>query len=111
MSTRMPSRVKVGSKHIIIERLGIIDYDRADVGEVTHGLFDFKNSRITITPRLPAAEARRVLVHELEHAIIDEAQLNFSVSFEEKLVTATTPILLATLRDNPALVRYLTEKG
>jgi hypothetical protein len=57
-------------------------------------------------PRAPHLE-REVLLHELLHACFSNSSAVLEYAEEEKLVAVVSPRLLAALRDNPALVRYL----
>jgi hypothetical protein len=56
-------------------------------------------------------QKRDTLLHESIHAIIRQgmegALKGVDVTFEETLVSFLAPRVLALLRDNPALVRYL----
>lgn len=57
-------------------------------------------------PRAPHLE-REVLLHELLHACLSNSSVTLDYEQEERLVAVVSPRLLAALRDNPALVRYL----
>lgn len=61
---------------------------------------------------LPAYMQREILLHEVLHACVFggefAGQLAEDVDHEEHYVSGLDAPLLATLRDNPALVRYLT---
>lgn len=50
---------------------------------------------------------RDTVLHEALHACLFATGLNLGDGEEERLVAALSPVLLAALRDNPALVAYL----
>lgn len=60
-------------------------------------------------PASPVAE-REVLLHEVIHACVMASAVPWAEKTEERFVATVSPRLLEVLRDNPALVRYLTEK-
>lgn len=69
--------------------------------------------KLYVAPRLRQDIAQETLIHECLHALWIAAGLTEGPlsRHEELAVTALTQPLLALLQDNPALVRYLTEKG
>lgn len=63
--------------------------------------------RATATPRVK----RETLLHETLHAATFFTGMSEELSkrAEERLVNRLAPVLLMILRDNPSLVRYLTD--
>lgn len=62
---------------------------------------------IAIDTSLAGSMRREVLLHEVIHASIRAAGLEEDT--EETVARALAPVLLAALRDNPPLARYLLE--
>jgi hypothetical protein len=52
---------------------------------------------------------RAVVVHELMHHCVERAGLKMPAKEEEQFINAIDAFLLAALRENPALVEWLTE--
>lgn len=103
-----PPTVRVGAHTFTIDatdtttRLLTEDQKLADT-RIESLLIRLRNDR----PHTARAES---LVHESLHAMFWDAGLQETPvdEHEELLVTALAPRLLALLRDNPDLVRYLT---
>lgn len=68
---------------------------------------------LTVAPGQTRANERDTVLHEVLHACLDLAQARdpkvFPMKTEEYVVSHLTGWLLAALRENPALVEYLTE--
>lgn len=93
-----------------------IDHDgRLDDLDELDGLCDFSRRRIWIKDHLAPSSERDTVLHEILHAVVDQLDLKrrfkeeVDKQFEEDVVYALTPRLLALLRDNPQLVTYLVE--
>ena len=59
---------------------------------------------IHVNPSQSLANERDTVLHEIVHALETEGQLKMS----ERQVRILSTLLLAVLRQNPSLVRYLT---
>ncbi len=70
--------------------------------------------RIILSPDHDEQQRRDTLLHEVLHALWGESGLpaigSLTDGLEEVIVRTLTPGLLAALRDNPTLVRYLLAK-
>jgi hypothetical protein len=78
------------------------------------GIYDERAQVITLDSHLPFERQRETLVHETLHAIFSAAQLDSLLSAEsdgldEHVVSVLSGHMLAFLRENPAVLRYLTE--
>lgn len=80
---------------------------------LTRGVCWPTNGLIYVEARLRPHAAREVLLHEALHAcwVASNLHRTSAAPREEQVVGSLAPILLEVLRNNPALVRYLTEKG
>jgi hypothetical protein len=67
------------------------------------GTYIQDKTEIQLKSSMSKSAERNTLLHEVLHAILQEYELD-----SEELVRAVTPALLGLLRDNPALVDYLT---
>lgn len=67
---------------------------------------------ILIDPTFHVSTIRDTLLHEATHALWTQTTLDrtYTEEQEEHIIWALTPRLLGLLRDNPLLVRFLTEK-
>lgn len=95
-----PRTVKVGPFSYSIER----GWNGDDFGDT-----DFNSTVIRIRGGLSADAERETVLHECLHCATDLVgeRVRLGDEREEELVRALSPALLAILRDNPALVRYL----
>lgn len=90
------------------------DDNRLNEVEDLNGLCDFDTGRIWIDRDQTPLMEKDTVLHEILHALLDQtgAKRRFKEvgsDFEEELVSELTPRLLQVLRDNPVIVRYLTE--
>jgi len=96
--------------------IGPVTYDVKLVRKLdVLGETDCDNSEITILRTGQSRSSKRVtLLHEILHAVIGESAVRpdghhkLPYVQEEALVSALAPWLTAVLRDNPAVVAYLT---
>ena len=107
----LPKKVKVGGMSFGIStdasvHLGIEE----SAGERVYGQMDPTAARIVLHPGMADSRARQVMVHELLHAAIFSAGLGLTDEVEEPIVRALEGPVLQILRDNPALVKWLTDK-
>ena len=108
-----PDKVRVGPHRYRIR----YDKDAIDLKATEHnerrlyGLTEPVSQLIHIDPTLAASQMRDTVLHEVLHACLSliGADEFLSPSKEERLVRALSPALLQVLRDNPKLVRFLTD--
>lgn len=97
-----PATVKVGPHEF---RVVVVPDDvLINVGKA--GSCDAQGGVIAIDGRQTKSQLADTLLHELTHAMLDV--LDFEAADEERICLALGPGLLALLRDNPALVKWLT---
>jgi hypothetical protein len=104
----LPRRVKVGP-HVYRVLLKPARVMQAD-GEGVNGFCHFDKAEIWLFRGLKAAKRREFLLHELKHAAGHSAFHERKLMTEEAFVRHMAPAMLAMIRDNPALVAYLTQK-
>lgn len=99
----MNSTLKIGPLKWDVKVDETFALEAADLLGLTH------HPTTTIYVSSTAGEERRreVLLHEILHACIESHSV--SHEDEEMLVTEVAPVLLDVLRQNPHLVKYLTE--
>lgn len=111
MAVKMPAVLKVGALEyeVVCDAATFLALDETNRG--LYGLFDDMEGKVYIRPGLPASQQKETLTHELLHAVFVVSGLNHDFNkderpSEEDVVNRMAPVLLAALRDNPALVRY-----
>jgi hypothetical protein len=83
-----------------------------DVDSDTWGRTYLGAQRLEITDGLHTEQEQDTGLHEVLHAIIRILGLHRSTSIEEeRLVGGLTPVLLATLKNNPKFTAWLLEKS
>jgi len=73
-------------------------------GSAAMGTYEQEQSTIILKDNMSLSSIRDTLVHELIHAILQHYEMD-----SEKIVRVMTPALVTLLRDNPDLVRFITE--
>ena len=71
-----------------------------------YGNFEQKTATISIDSELTLQPMQDTLLHEIIHAVLQAYEKDTEV-----LVRILTPALLALLKDNPHLVKFLTRTG
>lgn len=102
--TRLPRRVKFGGHVWTLTRVDL------DPGLDIFGRTMKRPSVIEVDRDQGVEQERNTVVHELLHAIVSMAGDLGDDSDEERIVSTLSPWLLTMLRENPSLVRYLTER-
>lgn len=110
-STKRPAKVKIVGKvykvRVVTERA--VGFDPGDYGDC-----DNDNLVIRIVAGRSLENDQDTLLHEIIHAVEFQmgldGEINKKVSAEQR-VQGTATGLLAVMKDNPALVRYLTTKA
>lgn len=82
---------------------------KAPEGEFWYGVTRRKKTRIDFDDTVSPSQQRDTLLHEVLHAILTDSPFRLSNDDEERAIRAVTPGLLAALRDNPDLVKFLLE--
>lgn len=72
------------------------------------GWCDFTELSIWLLRGMRLSKTREILVHELMHAACYPTFCGEEKFTDEEFVTATAPVWLSILRENPKLVEYLT---
>lgn len=102
----IPRRLKIVGKVYRIEPVARDTINGNDYGDCHP-----PECRIRVASDVDIQQIRDTLLHELLHALWSESALGSGEGLcEESVVRQLATSLLATLRDNPALVRFLTEK-
>lgn len=107
----LPDSVKVGP-HIYT-----VESSEAAVDRVCHkhqreldGCADHQYQLITISPNGADSYRKDVFLHEVLHAVITATAMEFEQEDgEERLVGAMSTMLLQVIRDNPEVIRWLSQ--
>jgi hypothetical protein len=86
-------------------------------GEHTHkayGVYEEATQTITLDSDLSFEKARETLLHESLHAMFSVVGLDNLIEasapgLSEHIISTISPVMLAVIRDNPPLMRYLSE--
>lgn len=108
---KCPTRIRVLGKVYSIEETENVQ--GGEDHEVLSGHCAPLLCHIQVSTEQHIQQIRDSLLHELLHAIWSESGLCCTIGeerIEEHLVHTLASAILALLRDNPALVRYLTAK-
>lgn len=101
----LPKAVKIGPFHYRIRRPSKALARENLSGAAWHPLLT-----IAVDRDLHPVYAAETLLHEVLHACWDQTPLrDFDDDVEESIVAALSPLLFGVLRDNPELVRCLTD--
>lgn len=93
---KLPQSIRIFGKRWEVFRKRV----KGDLGSCEIG-----HTRMNVNPEQSLESMRDTIWHESIHAIEDEMGLNLSEKQVKGIATGT----LATLRDNPGLVRFLTD--
>lgn len=106
----LPASIKIGWKHYRVEEWPETDArDENRLGDVT-----YVKQRIRVVSSVSDCQRAETLLHEVLHATmdmwsLDVAEVSKVPNPEETLVTALSNGLSSVLRDNPALLAYLSD--
>lgn len=103
--TKRPSRIKVGYASVKI----VEDNARLTEAEAG-GMFSPNLATIYVESREKTDYAKLALLHEILHACLHSSSVETDKTIEEHYVSAMSPVLLQTLRENPELVAFLTHQ-
>ena len=103
---KMPTKVKIGPVHYkVIQEGGLM----AD-GTSLDGLHQPSTGLLKLRAELPEGDYKKaVLLHEIFHAFGETTALRLPRQWQEPVCNAFAYALLALIRDNPTLIRYLEE--
>lgn len=107
MAGKLPNPVRVG--HVRYE----VRYEKGLSSTAgAAGVCGTDTQTVLIDPDLGPDATRETVLHELLHALVDYADLDVRLAdvekaLEERVVNSLAPVLLAALRDNPTLVKFL----
>jgi hypothetical protein len=106
----LPATIKVGPHdyRILVDETRLRQFER-ERGQGHYAYADLRACEIVLDPTLPASQLRESLWHEVKHAVAHVTAWFDGALDEEDCIARMSPMELATLRDNPALVAYLTE--
>jgi hypothetical protein len=102
-----PYRYTISVDHEAMERL----ISRGEAGGGNAGTVNHHKLQITIDGDMAASMIADTLLHEIMHCCYRVSGLSRGKVTEEKAIEHMTPVLLDTLRRNPAVARYLLENG
>jgi hypothetical protein len=100
-----PYRYAITVDHEAMERLR----NRGESGGGNAGTADYHQLQITIDGDMAAEMIADTLLHEIMHCCYRVSGLGRGKITEEEAIEHMTPVLLDTLRRNPAVTRYLLE--
>lgn len=111
---KMPEEVKIGSQiYKVIERSADIDGGLSDALAYTL----VETNAIVVKAGLPKQRQQAVLMHEIIHAMIytftrqDRIEKNDNFDdWEHYFIGIVQEPLIMVMKDNPQLVKYLTQK-
>lgn len=107
MNVKLPKKVKVSGFTLDVGTKPV-----ADPGD--HGGVDFNSGTVYINPSIGAQQQRSVFVHEILHCLLRYSGAKYSVGMndlqEETMVRVLEPIIFNFLKDNPQVIKYITEK-
>lgn len=109
---KLPASVKVGNYTFTVHAVPGHEMDKRQAA----GQFSGYAQTIDLRTDMGDANLRDALLHEVLHGVLYAHGLARVLELdadghEEKLVSALTPVILGVLRDNPALVKFLTAPG
>jgi hypothetical protein len=105
-----PYRYAISVDHEAMERL-IHRIHRGEAGGGNAGTVNHHKLQITIDGDMAASMIADTLLHEIMHCCYRVSGLGRGKITEEKAIEHMTPVLLDTLRRNPAVAQYLLEDG
>ena len=108
----VPVWVKVGGREYNIHSDPDTSALTSDDG--SRGVTFHERQRIHIDSTLGADVFRETLIHECIHAAWDVVGLTKAgdvAQHEEQIIKALSPTITALIRENPQLVRFITERG
>ena len=104
-----PAVVRVGPLDwLVVYDATTLTSARRQTGEETLGFCCKAELTITLDPKLPDQQVAATLLHEVLHACVFAAGIEFKdEDEEERVVNQLGLVLFGVIRDNPELLRYL----
>lgn len=99
----IPKEIKVGSHIYTVIRLS-----GKEMGDDL-GLCDFNENGIAIRKRLNLNKCQEILLHEILHTCTYPSLVSKTVD-DETFVDTVAPLLLQVIKDNPELIKFLTQE-
>ena len=78
-------------------------------GRECKGSIDYNKNIIKIADFLGEGQSKVTLMHEIVHGMAFERGIKFDGTGEETIVDELGKAMLQVMRDNPILVKYITE--
>lgn len=105
---QLPKKLRIG--YAVYDVIANKAADQVLIEEGLAGASNGNLARIVVRTDLPPLGRRETLLHEVLHQCLFVAGQENSQKVEEPIVRAMAMQLIAALRDNPALVTYLTSQ-
>lgn len=107
---KLPSKVKINTYNYTIKEVENPSWNGGDAW----GYCDYDNQEIVIKKNATEERKRYVVLHEILHAIFESVHASPASmradEIEEYYVVHSAPMIVSLLRENPALLKYLTHK-
>lgn len=103
MKDNTPKNIKIGPIDYTVHKLSVKDNSQ-------YGVCLYRHQRIYITPNMTHQQASDTLLHEVLHAIWNEAGLDHIPDLNEETIVRTIATWLrAVIVDNPDFVEFITD--
>jgi hypothetical protein len=108
----MPGTVRIGALTYTVSE-DATDHLLAEDGmsQRLYGMGDKSQQVIQLRPGMAPGFKRVIMLHEIVHQLFDDSGLELESQAEEQICLALQAPLLAVLKDNPELVRWLVAEG
>lgn len=104
----LPKEVIIGPYPYRLDmRFGYFKWENSD--EELYGHCSPSTQVITIADGIPKERQQAVVIHECLHALLELSGIAVDGDQEETFITKMSPIILMWMKDNPKLIKYLTE--
>lgn len=101
----LPARVRIVGQHFSLERYDMPPVAATLAEGYSRGYIDHRTSEIVVSSMLGPEQERQTVLHEIIHGLGD----TLHIGLDEQAVQGLAAGLLALIRDNPALIAYITE--
>jgi len=110
--TELPAVVQVGPmRYSVVADKAKCDAEAVDTGRRVMGYSDHSALEIAVKAGMARDQEADTVLHEVLHCCLRQSDGELGNEVEERVVGSLSPLLLDTLRRNPALVAYLTAEG
>ena len=110
MNPPLPERLRIGpyTWKVVSSKKDWAKQEKDSKIAESDGFTNRITQQIHIRPGLALDYERVVLIHEILHAVRDSAHMTIDLNdAEESFINGTSPLIYATLADNPDLLDYL----